>query len=175
MKQCDLEIHQTTRRLERTKEAFFAFPICPGSLAYLARERDEAEVRGLDTRAAEHVRGRLRLRGGVLAHRKEVRLEEGPEQSAERSGGKLAWAGAREFAEAGIPYPSSSSASSPSPCSCHTHIPLCGRRALRVEAALEEVPGVVGSERRDGLLDARLLLRAQALALRPLRSLQACK
>merc|ERR1719287_78098 len=47
------------------------------ALLHLARERDEAEVRGLDTRAAEHVRGRLRLRGGVLAHRKEVRLEEG--------------------------------------------------------------------------------------------------
>merc|ERR1719333_1219128 len=91
------------------------------AVLHLARERDEAEVRGLDARAAEHVRGRLGLRGGVLAHRKEVRLEEG--------------------------------------------------RALRVEAALEEVTGVVGSERRDGLLDARLLLRAQALALRPLRSL----
>merc|ERR1719333_146681 len=92
-----------------------------GLLGHLARERDEAEVPGLDARAAEHARGRLRLRGAVLAHRAEVRLEEG--------------------------------------------------RALRVEAALEEVPSVVGGERRDGLLDARLLLRAQALALRPLRSL----
>merc|ERR1719380_482132 len=37
------------------------------ALLHLARERDEAEVRGLDARAAEHVRGRLGLRGGVLA------------------------------------------------------------------------------------------------------------
>merc|ERR1719271_2406130 len=45
-------------------------------------------------------------------------------------------------------------------------------RALGVEAALEQVPGVVRGQRRDGLLDARLLLRAQALALRPLRGLR---
>ena len=65
----------------------------------------------------------------MLAHRKEVRLEEGPEQSAERSRGKLAWAGAREFAEAGILYPSSSSPSSPSPCSLVTHTFRCAADA----------------------------------------------
>merc|ERR1719159_1587705 len=92
------------------------------ALLHLARERDEAEVPGLDARAAEHARGLLRLPGAVLANRLEVRLEEG--------------------------------------------------RALGVEAALEQVPGVVRGQRRDGLLDARLLLRAQALALRPLRGLR---
>merc|ERR1719169_55101 len=41
-------------------------------------------------------------------------------------------------------------------------------RAVRIERLLEEVPGVIRTQRRNRLLNARLLLRAKALALRPL-------